>query len=276
MNDPTPSSTLEEAIETPPLSGVTFGMGSHIGQLRDENEDYYGAAPDLGFFVVTDGVGGAPAGATAARLATAAMLRSIRSSESDPEQNDCPASQRTPDAHGPRLVAAALTAHQMIRGFAVQNGVVGAATTMAALWVTRDRVHFANTGDSRVYRLTDEGVERLSRDHTALQEHIELLGPPSPSWVSRLDSVVTHVLGGKSSRIPAVHHGVRTASAHDVYLLCTDGLYRMVSEADIAFVLRSAPTPQQAADVLIDLANDFGGLDNVTCVVVHVDRERGR
>lgn len=274
MNDPSPSSTLEEAIDTPPLSGLTFGQSTHVGQLRENNEDYYGASPDMGFFIVTDGVGGAPAGATAARLATAAMLRAIRTGASEPEQIDDPSGERPAESNGPRLVAAALTAHQMIRGFAVQNGVVGAATTMAALWVTRDRVHFANTGDSRVYHLTDAGIEQLSRDHTALQEHIELLGPPSPSWRGRLDSVVTQVLGGKSNRLPSVHIGSRPIEGREVFLLCTDGLYRMVSDADIAFVLRSAPTAQQAADILIELANDFGGLDNVTCIVVHVERHR--
>jgi len=272
VNDPSPSSTLEEAIDSPPLSGVTFGQGTHVGQLRENNEDHYGISPDIGFFVVTDGVGGAPAGATAARLATAAMLQCVRTGSCEPVQVDHPEGDHPIESHGPRLIAAALTAHQMIRGFAVQNGVIGAATTMAALWVTRDRVHFANTGDSRLYRLTDDGLEQLSRDHTALQEHIELLGPPSPSWRGRLDSVVTQVLGGKSNRVPAVHIGARPVEGHDVFLLCTDGLYRMVNEADIAFVLRSAPTAQQAADILIELANDFGGLDNVTCIVVHVDR----
>lgn len=279
MFDHTSSSTLEDTPPRSVLPGITFGQATHVGRVRDANEDHHGAAPDIGFFVVADGVGGAPEGATASRLATAEMLRSLRATstrgsfgaargeEDDPSQ----APRGDVETHGPRLIAAALGAHQMIRSFAARRGALGAATTMAALWVSNKHFHVANTGDSRVYRLADEGLVQLSKDHTLIQEYKDNHGPPPGSWARHMENVVTQVLGGRSGRIPAVHLTSHALLEPEVFLLCTDGLTKMVEEADIAFVLRTAPTAQQAADVLVELANDWGGLDNTTCIVVHAE-----
>lgn len=272
MLEQTTSSTLEEAPERLPVTGVSFGQSTHPGRLRMRNEDHHGAAPDLGFFVVADGVGGAPAGATASRMATAAMVRSLRSGspdEGDDEPTPPPLAAARLDA--PRLIAAAYTAHQMIRSFALKNGCLGSATTMAALWITGGHFHAANTGDSRIYRLGEAGLEQLSKDHTAIEEYRDLLGPPSEEWAHRLENVVTHVLGGKRARLPAVHLVTRPLARREVFLLCTDGLTKMVSEADIAFVLGLASSPQHATDVLVEMANEAGGVDNTTCLVVHAE-----
>lgn len=280
--DQTTSSTLEEAPPRSALPGITFGQATHTGRVRDANEDHHGAAPDIGFFVVADGVGGAPAGATASRLATAEMVRSLRATSNrgsfnalpavrDDEDNPALSPRAEGETHGPRLIAAALGAHQMIRNFAARRGVLGSATTMAALWVTATHFHVANTGDSRVYRLTDEGLEQLTKDHTLIQEYKDNHGPPPSSWARHMENVVTQVLGGRSARIPAVNLASHALLQPEVFLLCTDGLTKMVEEADIAFVLRTAPSAQQAADVLVELANDWGGLDNTTCVVVYAE-----
>lgn len=265
MFDHTISSTFEQLPDTPPLQGISFGQATHPGRLRDTNEDHLGSAPDLGFFVVTDGVGGAPAGAVAARLATAAMLQALRGAPAE----EIPDGNVPVPSHGPRLCAAALLAHNMIRDFAARNGCQGAATTMAALWVAKDHVHAANTGDSRVYRLAGEGLEQLSKDHTAVQEALDAYGPLSRRMGRVLGNVVTQVLGGRSSRPPVVHLASMPLTQPEVFLICTDGLTNMVQEEDIAFILKNALSPQHAADVLVEVANEEGGLDNITCIVVH-------
>jgi serine/threonine protein phosphatase PrpC len=278
MFEPSISSTFEEIPEAVPLSGVSFGQATHQGRIRDENEDHLGAAPELGFFVVADGVGGAPGGKIAARLATAAMLYSLRGGSPNDEIPDTPSREPrpSPESHGPRLCAAALSAHQMICDFAVQNGYLGAATTMASLWVTGDHVHVANTGDSRVYRLRGDRLEQLTQDHTAVQEHIDKHGALEERWVRLLDHVVTQVLGGKSRRTPKVHLLSREIQHRETFLLCTDGLTKMVDESEIALILAAARSPQNAADALVELANDAGGFDNITCIVVHVEPAGGR
>jgi serine/threonine protein phosphatase PrpC len=272
MFEPSISSTQEQLQDSPPPPGVTFGQATHQGRLRESNQDHHATAPDLGMFVVADGVGGAPAGAVAARLAVATMLYSLRHASlglSEPDSSTRRA--RTPvETHGPRLVAAAHAAHKMIRDFATNNACEGAATTMAALWVTGSHVHVANTGDSRVYRLCGGRLEQLTRDHTAMQDQIDKHGPTARKW-RLLENVVTQVLGGRSRHSPAVHLQSFPVTHREVFLLCTDGLNKMVDENEIALVLEAASSPQRAADALIELANDAGGLDNITCIVVHVD-----
>lgn len=273
MFEPTISSTFEQSPELQPLPGITFGQATDRGRVRDNNEDHLGSAPDLGFFVVADGVGGAPAGSVAARLATAAMLYSLRNST--PAQEVPDSSDREPpssvEKHGPRLVAAAHQAHKMICDFADKNGCRGAATTMAALWVTGDHAHVANTGDSRVYRLCADSLQQLTKDHTVTQEQLDRFGPLGEKWMRMLENVVTQVLGGRSRRAPQVHLASVPIAQREVFLLCTDGLTKLVSDREIAHVLATTPSPQQAATTLVELANEAGGLDNITCIVVHVE-----
>ena len=273
MCDETSSSTLDQAPKQRALTGVTFGQATHTGQRRAQNEDHHDAAPDLGVFVVADGVGGAPAGATASRLATASMLYSLRAAGPLQSAQDDPARQplATDRIEGPRLIAAAYAAHQTIQRFAVKHGCSGAATTMAALWIKGGHFHAANTGDSRVYRLTAGVLERLSRDHTPFEEYCRVMGPPPAELARRMENVVTQVLGGKSPRMPEVHLVSRPLVAREVFLLCTDGLTKMVSEENIAAVLSLAVSPQHAAAVLVEMANAAGGLDNITCIVVHAE-----
>jgi protein phosphatase len=272
MFEPSISSTQEQIQDILPPPGVTFGQATHQGRLRDSNQDHHAAAPDLGVFLVADGVGGAPAGAVAARLATAAMLYSLRHASPVSGSSDSSSRRsRTPvETHAPRLVAAAHAAHKMIRDFAFKNAAEGAATTMAALWMTGSHVHVANTGDSRVYRLRGDRLEQLTKDHTAMQEQLDRHGPEARKW-RLLENVVTQVLGGRSSRPPNVHLQSLPVSRREVFLLCTDGLTKMVGESEIALVLDASSSPQRAADALVELANDAGGLDNITCIVVHVD-----
>lgn len=272
MLEPSITSTLEQAPEKPPLAGITFGQATDPGRVRDRNEDHLGVAPDLGFFVVADGVGGAPAGNVASRLATAAMVCSLRARPgTDFTDPPAPEPEKAAPSHRSRLVAAAQLAHKMIRDFAANNHCHGAATTMAALWITGDHAHVANTGDSRVYRLRGHHLEQLTKDHNAAQEHADRHGPLSRKWARMLENVVTQVLGGKSGRPPEVHLISRPLVEREVFLLCTDGLTKMVSEDDIALILGSSLSAQDAASLLVEIANEAGGFDNTTVVIVHVE-----
>ncbi|MEZ4299139.1 MAG: protein phosphatase 2C domain-containing protein [Polyangiaceae bacterium] len=276
MFDPPISSTHEEAPVSPPPRGVTFGQATDRGRLRRDNEDHLGSAPDIGFFMVADGVGGGPAGAVASRIATAAMLQSLRTRPDAPQSDNPATSPREPagpvETHAPRLVAAALSAHELICAHARRHGQQGAATTMAALWLTRGHYLVANAGDSRIYRLAGEdSLQQLTKDHTVIQELLERHGSVSEQWMQRLGHVVTQVLGGRRERPPAVQIAAGPVTKREVFLLCTDGLTNMVPERRIASVLATVDSPQEASDILVDLANEAGGLDNITCIVVHID-----
>jgi len=277
MFDQTTLSSTQEVAPLSPLSrchGLTVGHATHRGLVRSANEDDHALALDLGFFVVADGVGGSPGGAVAARLATAAMVSSLRFGSKSRVGSDGGAepSDEETATHSARVVAAAHQAHQMIYSYGARNRCPGAATTMSALWVTGSRVLVANIGDSRAYRLENGGLTRLTRDHSALEEYAERFGPVPENVRQMLENIVTRVLGGHSPQPPDVDLTAHALIGKEVFLLCTDGLSKVLTEREIAAVLSSAQTPQLAADILIDMANDAGGPDNITCVVVQVER----
>lgn len=267
------TTTTDDAATDAPPAAMTFGNASHRGRVRRANEDDHVSAPDLGFFVVADGVGGAPGGAVAARLATIGMVYALRSSGATAPVSDASGEEEESpiESHGPRLVAAAHQAHRFIIDHAARSGVRGAATTMAALWVIGARALVANTGDSRVYRLAAGGLEQLTRDHTVLQEHIDEVGPPSERMVPMMENVVTQVLGGRHSRLPVVRVVELPIRRREVLLLCTDGLYKMLRDDEIASILAHSRSAQDAASTLVERANDAGGHDNITAIVVHVE-----
>ena len=272
-----PMTTLSSTYEVAPLSrrqGVTAGHATHRGLVRTANEDDHGLALDIGFFVVADGVGGSPGGAVASRLATAAMISSLRFGARSKIVLDGgpPPSDEETATHSARVVAAAHSAHQIIYNYGMRNRCPGAATTMVALWVAGNRILVANIGDSRAYRLDGGELTLLSRDHSALQEYTDRFGVVPENARVMLENIVTRVLGGQGVQPSEVELRSYPLGEQEVFLLCTDGLSKVVSEREIAAVLASARTPQEAADTLIDLANDAGGPDNITCIVVHADR----
>jgi len=267
------SSTHEVAPRSRRL-GVTAGHATHRGLVRSANEDDHAVALDLGFFVVADGVGGSPGGAVAARLATAAMVSSLRfgSRARSITDSGVEVADEETATHSARVVAAAHQAHKMIYSYGIRNRCPGAATTMVALWVAGNRVLIANIGDSRAYRLESDGITLLSRDHSAMQEYADRFGPVPDHARQMLENIVTRVLGGHSPQPSDVELTSHTLLGREVFLLCTDGLTKAVSDEEIANVLANAKSPQAAADTLIDLANEAGGPDNVTCIVVEVGR----
>jgi serine/threonine protein phosphatase PrpC len=277
MFDATSISSTQEVAPRSRRQGITAGHATHRGLVRSANEDDHSFALDIGFFVVADGVGGSPGGAVAARLATAAMISSLRFGARWKVGSD--SSTPPPDeetaTHSARMVAAAHQAHQMIYSYGVRNRCPGAATTMVALWIVGNKVLVANVGDSRAYRLEGDGLTLLSRDHSALQEYADRFGPVPEPTRYMLENIVTRVLGGHTAQAAEVELSRHAISGKEVFLLCTDGLSKVVSEREIALILASSMTPQEAADTLIDRANEAGGPDNVTCIVVQVERVSG-
>ncbi|MBK8254462.1 MAG: serine/threonine-protein phosphatase [Polyangiaceae bacterium] len=276
MFDPT-ASTLDERSERPSVHNLAFGQATSEGLVRKNNEDHLASAPELGFFVVADGVGGGPAGSLASRLATSAMVHSVRTSlrSGDSTQEPCADNPLLPlmdavETYGTRLQAAAWLAHKIIFEYGMKNGCYGAATTMASLWIAEGQAHIANTGDSRVYKLAGDQLVQLTQDHTIVQEIANCQVQLGTEWKQRLRNVVTQVLGGKKARMPTVHTQSESLETGQTFLLCTDGLTNMVPHEQIASVLLSAPSPQHAADRLVQLANNAGGLDNITCIVVSI------
>jgi PPM family protein phosphatase len=226
------------------------------GQVRLGNEDAFmlhlGENQQTGDFVVCDGMGGAAAGELASRVAAEAMLRAMS--------------------------AEVLTSELMERAVSVANASVyalaqsdpalqGMGTTLVALAARNQNAWIAHAGDSRCYRLRGGSLERLTRDHSLVDEQVRQgLMTPAQAAVSPLRNVITRAVGTESE-IAADVLAVDVAES-DLYLLTSDGLVRELSDERIReIVSRPAPLAERCAD-LIGAANQAGGGDNITCVLV--------
>jgi serine/threonine protein phosphatase PrpC len=243
---------------------LKYGARTHPGRRRRENEDSfdvdfesdaYPATP--GLFVVCDGVGGALAGKTASALGVREMRAAFRRSGStDLSQRLMEAAERASSAIFERSQRDAATA--------------GMATTLVAAAFDAESCYIANVGDSRAYRLAAGEIDRLTTDHTLIQEQLESgMITEDQAAISPYRHMITRSLGMEPSDFGVQAYPAIPLSVGDVYLLCSDGLTDMVSEEEI-LRLGSADDPQHAAEALVDLANQQGGRDNVTVLVVRV------
>lgn len=227
------------------------------GKVRPYNEDSVAADASGGVAVLADGMATRRGADVAARLATTQLLESLR------KHNGA-----TPD----RAVRDAFTAvnNAIVQQAAANPSMQGMATTVVAAWFRGDRVSIAHVGDSRVYRFRGGQLERLTIDHSFVQEQLSAgTMTNNEARDSQSRHLVTRALGTEEAVAPDLsEHEVR---AQDVYLLCSDGLHDLVDDTDIALALESLqPNIDLAAKTLVHMANDRGGLDNISVVLVRV------
>jgi protein phosphatase len=221
-------------------------------QRRDNEDSAFARAP---MFVVADGMGGAQAGEVASRIAIEAFETGLDGSGS-PEE---------------RLAIRAREANRQIYDRSrTELGREGMGTTLTAAYLDDGSVAIAHVGDSRAYLFRDDELTRLTQDHSLVDELVrrgKLTEEQAAEHPQR--SIITRALGPE----PDVEVDTYTFSVRrdDVLLLCSDGLTSMVSEEQIAQILRSAETLDEAGDRLIRAANEAGGRDNITVVLARVE-----
>ncbi len=226
---------------------------SDTGRQRRANEDSLLARAPL--FVVADGMGGAQAGEVASRLAVESFKPGLDS-----------------DTH-PELALAeiARTANLRIHERSHTNAEqAGMGTTLTAIYVGEEEVSIAHVGDSRAYCLRDGELVRLTEDHSLVDELMRQGRlTPEEAVEHPQRSVITRALGPESS----VEVDTRSfrARAGDVYLVCSDGLTTMLSEERILEILAGASSLRDAGEALIAAANDAGGRDNITVVLIRLE-----
>lgn len=228
------------------------------GRKRPSNEDAFGFSTEHGVYVVCDGMGGAAAGETASSTAVDEVLRVL--------------SGRTAESSLPRLAEdAVFAANRAIYSRAQRNPrLAGMGTTLVSAVVDETRVWVLNVGDSRCYRLREGLLEQLTLDHSLVEEQVRL-GRMSrhDALRSPLRNVITRAVGTQSSVTPDCFQF--EAKAGDIYLLCSDGLTREITDATIqALLLAGGPLQEQTAR-LVEAANRAGGHDNITCVLVQAN-----
>lgn len=227
--------------------------GTDTGRQRRANEDSLLARAPL--FVVADGMGGAQAGEVASRVAVESFQPGLPDGE--------PAERA--------LAELAQTANARIHELSHSNAEhAGMGTTLTAVYVGEEEVAIAHVGDSRAYCLRDGQLLRLTDDHSLVDELMRQ-GKLTPEEAVEHPqrSVITRALGPEGS----VEVDTRTFSARagDVYLLCSDGLTTMLAEPEIAALLLGHPRLHDAGEALIGAANDAGGRDNITVILIRLE-----
>ncbi len=221
-------------------------------QRRDNEDNAFARAP---VFVVADGMGGAQAGEVASKIAIEAFEQGLPDSGS-PEQR---LADRVREANR-RIHERSQTDHER----------AGMGTTLTAAYLDDAAIAIAHVGDSRAYLFRDGSLERLTEDHSLVEELVRQQKlTPEQAAEHPQRSIITRALGPEETvEVDTWTYPVR---AGDVLLLCSDGLTSMVSEARVAEILASAGSLTDAANALIDAANGAGGRDNITVVLFRLE-----
>ncbi|MEZ4702029.1 MAG: Stp1/IreP family PP2C-type Ser/Thr phosphatase [Rhodothermales bacterium] len=243
-------------------TNIAFGASTHVGRVRSENQDAYGCFPEHAsnghgdrLFIVADGMGGHAGGKEASRIAIDEVPGAFFDA-------------RGKSAHD-RLRAAFITANERIYTKAhSEEGFERMGTTCTALAVIEGQICIAHVGDTRAYRITNDTIEQLTNDHTLVEEmRREGVITADEARVHPRRNTLTRALGVEPSLEVDVYD-VGGLNANDRFLLCSDGLAAVTSEELMQIVL--AGDPQQATEKLVAMANERGGHDNVTVVIIHV------
>jgi serine/threonine protein phosphatase PrpC len=251
--------------------GYLAAAASHRGRVRTANEDSFGICADEGLFVVCDGMGGAAAGEVASRVAVEAVLKSLcgpRKMVAGRDTDPGPISAPTNSEVSELLRDAVSDANHLVFSQAANDSRLhGMGTTLVALLVQGSKVWVAHVGDSRCYLYRDGVLEQQTRDHSLVDEQVKL-GQLTREEAERspLRNVITRAVGSQRSVSTEISE-IQTEPG-DLFLLCSDGLTRELPDGRIEALLEKTDDLDAICKRLIDAANDAGGRDNVTCVVV--------
>ena len=256
------SGTLSDALE--------IVLRTDTGRVREHNEDAVFANPHLGFVVLADGMGGYNAGEVASSMATIRLASELESALAAraPHATDGPGGEAFAGQCLRDAVADANAA--IFQAAQDEAGYAGMGTTLVAALFFDDRVAVAHVGDSRLYRLRDGTLSLLTHDHSLLQEQIDsglLSAEEARHSLNR--NLVTRALG--VDPLVEVDLAEHLVLPDDLYLLCSDGLNDMVPDEEIALALQTLSGHLElAATQLVEMANDQGGRDNVSVILVKV------
>jgi protein phosphatase len=231
-----------------------------VGMRRHANEDRYAMAPDLGLYLVADGMGGHQAGQVASEMAAEAAIRAVR------------ALQGATVSPAEKLRHAVACSNREIYAAAVRDDeLTGMGTTLVAILAAEERMALAHVGDSRAYLLRAGRIRRLTDDHSVVGELLRR------QQITEADArehphrhVLTRALGVRENAVPDLAE--LTPQAGDRVLMCSDGLTAHLQDDEILAQMMDQDDPQLACEALVHTANQRGGVDNITVLIVRYDK----
>jgi len=242
-------------------ASFSWAAASDRGKLRSENEDSFFVDPEFALFLVSDGMGGHQGGSLAANIV----------SEDFPVMVEVGMDKLR--SHSPRAVKALFEktiveqSKQLLAEGESETGRKGMGATLVITLLKDGRAYIANLGDSRIYRFRNSKLTQLTKDHSVVHELLRK-GKIEPQHVEghEAQGQLTHYVGMEEKVDPHVRSFA--LKRNDRLLLCTDGLTDMLSDKNIADILKNEPDPQSACRKFIASANNAGGHDNITVVLI--------
>lgn len=245
---------------------ITFAARTHAGKVRARNEDALAVNAERGWAVLADGMGGYQGGDVAATLAVSVIAQRL--------ERDLPGTGGAVDEVRSVLLDAVRAANRDIFRSGIEDeDLAGMGSTVVVAVFVADAMVCAHVGDSRLYRLGNRGFQRLTRDHTVLQELLDDgIMTFEESCYSPVRGLLTRGLGVGPDVEPDA--GVFPALAGDVFIWCSDGLTGMLDDTEIHDLVVRLDDVNLIADGLIDFANARGGSDNISVVIARLAAER--
>ncbi|MDY6861826.1 MAG: Stp1/IreP family PP2C-type Ser/Thr phosphatase [Thermodesulfobacteriota bacterium] len=249
---------------------LTFAGKTDVGKKRKNNEDNFGYDEKINLFLLADGMGGHLSGEVASKIAIDTILKNVNSNLK--KDNKIIGEYKkgiSPEAN--KLASSIRLANQIIYEASQEKPEYrGMGTTLVSLFFLKKTVIPAYVGDSRIYLIRDGAIEQISEDHSLVQEQIKR-GIISESEAETVDykNIITRALG--------VEPGVEVdtdeilISKGDIFLLCSDGLTDLVKNDEILNIINTYKDLNVACNNLIDLANNYGGIDNITVILIRVE-----
>jgi serine/threonine protein phosphatase PrpC len=243
---------------------LTYAARTDVGMIRSGNEDNFAvdapASATRGIFIVADGMGGHAAGEVASEMAVQIVQRELK------EVADLA------DGSATKVLGEALRlANRAIHDRTITEvDKQGMGTTASVLVLADSRYLIGQVGDSRVYLLRDGALKQVTKDHSYVQEQVDLGNlTPEQARYHPYSNVITRCVGASPEVEPDLYAG--EARTGDIFLIASDGLTGMVDDRRLAQLLMSRAEPERKVQALISEANGRGGLDNITAIVVHVE-----
>lgn len=269
--------TTEQPEPTPTEVGaipgrMRIGWATHVGQVRNHNEDAIlisessqdggETLPPFALVVLADGMGGHQSGEVASALAARTVAHHVIQQVYLPSLTG----QEEHNANQPSLSEVLVEAVNLANR-AVSSTVPGGGTTLTCALVIRSRAHIAHVGDSRAYLTTDDGLKQITRDHSLVDRLVEMGQLTPDEALNHPQKNVLYRAVGQSG-VLEVETNMCSIPEGSSILLCSDGLWGLVSDDEMNRIIASTPSHQTACDALVEAANEAGGRDNITAVLI--------
>jgi protein phosphatase len=253
------------------MRAIAAGI-SDVGLQREHNEDSFVVLKEYDLFVVADGMGGHRAGDVASKLATETISEFFKSTANDDVTWPFHFDTNLSEEENRLLTGIRVANRQIFERSTRSREYHGMGTTVVGAMFSprKNRMYIGHVGDSRCYRVRDGNIQLLTRDHSLINDYLLAMPDLTEEQRSELPkNVITRALGMQDQVVVDIQHD--DPQPGDVYVLCSDGLSGMVQDEEILKVVAETNDIREAATNLIARANEHGGEDNITAVLIKIE-----